>query len=180
MAGLLTLGVILGAAGGIVGAAVDHEQQKQQAETAERNAELQQQQMEYNQRMAEREATALEAENAENVRRMRQEAEALRSQRIAMLGKSGAAMSSGSPLAILGEAAADEELAIQDAHYSGSRQVAALRSKATDYRYGATIARSNVNAAKAAKPGIFGLAANVTGTVGDSLLTYARQNVKKG
>ena len=138
--------------GGVAGALIGHDQAKNQAEVAEKNAKLQLAQMEYNQRMAEREADALAAENIENARRMRIQAEAARSQRIAMLGKSGAAMSSGSPLAVLGAAAADEELAIQDAHYSGARQVGQLRTKATDYAYGAAIAKQNALNAKAAKP----------------------------
>ena len=151
----LTLGLVgltVGLAGSVIGSITAHEQAKQEAEIAEQNAKLQQQQMEYNKRMAEREANALEAENAENAKRQRQAAEYAQSQRLALLGKSGAAMSSGSPLAVLGAAAADEELAIQDAHYSGARQVGQLRTKATDYGYGAAIAKQNVNNIKAQKP----------------------------
>jgi ABC-type transport system involved in cytochrome bd biosynthesis fused ATPase/permease subunit len=148
----MALGLILGLAGSVIGSISAHEQAKQEAEIAEQNAKLQQRQMEYNKRMAEREARALELENAENAKRQRQAAEYAQSQRLALLGKSGAAMSSGSPLAVLGAAAADEELAIQDAHYSGARQVGQIRTKATDYAYGAAIAKQNALNAKAAKP----------------------------
>lgn len=156
--------------GEIAGDLIGYDQAKNQAEVAEKNAKLQLAQMEYNQRMAEREADALAAENIENARRMRIQAEAARSQRIAMLGKSGAAMSSGSPLAVLGAAAADEELAIQDAHYTGARQVGQLRSKATDYGYGAAIARNNVYAASASRPSGLGLGATILGQTGSKLV----------
>lgn len=168
----LTLGLIgltVGVAGSIAGAVSAHEAASEQSRIAEENAKLQQAQMEYNARMQEREAAAAEAENAENARRMREAAEAARSQRLAMLGKSGAAMTSGSPLAILGAAAADEELAIRDAQYSGAREVSALRAKATDYSYGAAIAKSNVNAARAAKPSVLSLGSSIAGTVGNAV-----------
>ena len=97
---------LLGAAGaGTASAITAHQQQRQQAQQAADNARMQQQQMEYNKRMEEREAAALEAETAENVRRQRLESERLRSAQIALLGKSGAAMASGSPLAVLGATA---------------------------------------------------------------------------
>ena len=163
-------GLVAGLAGSISGSVIGYNQQKAQAEAAEENAKMQQAQMEYNQRMAEREAEALEAENAENARRMRQAAEAAQSQRLAMLGKSGAAMTSGSPLAILGAAAADEELAIQDSNYSGARQVGQLRTKATDYGYGAAIAKHNVGAAKAARPSSAGLGMTILGQTGNAIV----------
>lgn len=162
-------GIAIATAGSVTGSVVAHESASEQSRIAEENAKLQQAQMEYNARMQEREAAALEAENAENARRMREAAEAARSQRLAMLGKSGAAMTSGSPLAILGAAAADEELAIRDAQYAGAREVSALRSKVTDYAYGAAIAKSNAAAARAAKPSGLGLAASITGTVGNAI-----------
>lgn len=172
----LTLGLIgltVAAAGSIAGSVIGHNQAKAQAEAAEENARLQQQQMEYNQRMAEREAAALEAENLENAKRMRQAAEEARSQRLALLGKSGAAMTSGSPLAILGAAAADEEQGIQDAHYAASRQISAARTKAVDYGYGAAIAKHNVGAAKASRPSSAGLGMTILGQTGSGLLQGA-------
>lgn len=163
------VGVALGTTAGIIGSVVEHDNAKAQAEAAEQQAKLQQQQMEYNQRMQEREAAALEAESLENAKRMRQAAEDARSQRLALLGKSGAAMTSGSPLAILGAAAADEEQGIQDAHYAATRQIAAARTKAADYGYGAAIAKHNVAAAKASRPTALSLGAKIIGNVGDGL-----------
>lgn len=165
----------VGSAGaGIVGAVESNKAKERQADIAEQNAKLQQAQMEHNARMQEREAAALEAENAENARRMREAAENARSQRLAMLGKSGAAMTSGSPLAILGAAAADEELAIRDAQYTGGRQVSAIRSKVTDYSYGAAIAKSNVNAARASSPTILAQGANIAGEASNGVYKVAK------
>ncbi|MBQ7395945.1 MAG: hypothetical protein IJW08_05365 [Lentisphaeria bacterium] len=174
----------VGAAVAIASAAVStataiegHADAKQAAQNAEDNARLQQQQMEYNQRMEEREAAAIEAEGAENARRQREAAERARSQRIAMLGKSGAAMSSGSPLAVLGSAAADDEMAIMDNHYQTARSVAAHRAKATDYGYGAAVARQNMFAARAARPSGTSLGLNIAGgtigAVGQGISTYS-------
>lgn len=161
-----TAGVIAGTTGAVMGSVEAHKSQQQQAKTAEENARLQQQQMEYNKRMEEREAAALEAETAESVRRQREESARLKASQLAMLGKSGVAMSSGSPLAILGATAADEELKIQDAHYSGARAAAAHRTKAADYGFGASIAKHNALAAKASRPSGASLAGNIIGDVG--------------
>ena len=97
---------------GVVGAVQEHNQ-------AQANSEMQAQQMEYNQRLEEREASRIEQETAENARRQREASEQLKSAQRALLGKSGAAMTSGSPLAILGQTAEDEERKIQDVHYAG-------------------------------------------------------------
>lgn len=155
--------------GGVIGAVEQHNAAKQAAQNAEDNAIMQKQQMEYNKRMEEREAAAVEAENAENARRQRLESERLRSAQMALLGKSGAAITSGSPLAILGQTAADEELKIQDIRYGGARAAAAHRSKATDYGYGAAIAGQNVLAAKASRPTSTALGAAITGEVGSGV-----------
>ena len=169
--GTLTAAAGIGTAvtGGIIGAVEQHNAAKQSAQNAEDNAIMQQQQMEYNKRMEEREAAAIEAENAENARRKRLESERLRSAQMALLGKSGAAITSGSPLAILGQTAADEELKIQDIRYGGARAAAAHRSKATDYGYGSAIAGQNVLAAKASRPTSTALGAAITGEVGSGV-----------
>ena len=158
----ITLAVIGGVGYGIYKKAKDeHQTAENQAKIAEANARLQQQQMEYNERMAQREAAALEAEGAENARRMRAQAEAARSQRIAMLGSSGVAMSSGSPLAVLGEAAADEELSVYDNRYQTARQKAQLEAKAKDYAFGAQVAANNILSAKNSRPSTFSMGLNM-------------------
>lgn len=156
---------ILGGVGYGIYKKVDEQRQiaKNQAKVAEANARLQQQQMEYNQRMAEREAQALEAEGIENARRMRAAAEQARSQRIAMLGRSGTAMSSGSPLAVLGAAASAEELSIQDNKYSTARQLSQLSTKSKDYAFGAKVAANNIQSAKNSRPSSLAFGFNLAG-----------------
>lgn len=164
-----TVGILGAAGGGTASAITAHQQQAQQAQAAADNARMQQQQMEYNKRMEEREAAAVEAETAENVRRQRLESERLRSAQIALLGKSGAAMASGSPLAVLGATALDEERKAQDMHYAGARSAAAHRAQAVAYGFGASIAGQNIKAAKASKPSAWGLAGNLGGVAANTL-----------
>ena len=169
MAEIIALGLIGTAITlGTIGTVQNHNAAQQQAQNAEDSARMQQAQMEYNRRMEEREAAALEAETAENVRRQREESARLRSAQLAMLGKSGAAMASGSPLAILGATAADEEMKAQDMHYAGARSGAAHRSKAIGYSYGAAIAGQGIRAARASRPSgsqlALGIANNVMST----------------
>lgn len=162
-------GIAAGTTGGIIGAVEQHNQARQAAQNAEDNARMQQAQLEYNKRMEEREAATLEAETAENARRQRMQADQLQAQQRALLGKSGAAMTSGSPLAILGQTAADEEMMIQDMHYAGSRGAAAHLTKAADYGYGAAIANQNVLAARASRPSGTALGATIAGEIGSGL-----------
>lgn len=169
-ASLALVGIATATTAGVIGAVEQHNQARQAAQNAEDNARMQQQQLEYNKRMEEREAAALEAETAENVRRQRLQSEHLKAQQIAMLGKSGAAMSAGSPLAVLGQSAADEELMIQDTHYAGARSVAAHKVKAADYGYGAAIAGQNVLAAKASRPTSTALGATIAGEIGSGAI----------
>lgn len=150
---------------GVVGAVEQRNQAKQNAQNAEDNARIQQAQLQYNARMEQREAAAIEAETAENARRQRLQSEQLKAQQMALLGKSGAAMTAGSPLAVLGQTAADEEKMIQDTHYAGYRSASAHRTKALDYSYGAAIANQNIHAARASRPSGASLALNIAGQV---------------
>lgn len=166
MASVIALGLAATSiAVGVTQSVESYNEAAQAAQNAEDNARMQQAQMEYNKRLEEREAAAIEAEGQENARRLREAAEQERSRRIAMLGKSGAAMTSGSPLAILGAAAADEEMRIQDSHYQNARQAAQHYGKAVDYGYGAAIARQNAAAARASRPSGLSLAMGITGAV---------------
>ena len=129
-------------AGAVTGGVVGGVAAQQQHEQARANAEMQAQQAEYNRRLEEREASRQERENLENVRRQREQSEYLKAQQRALLGKSGAAMTSGSPLAILGATAQDEELKAQDMHYAGYQQVQNHREAAKMYQYQADVARA--------------------------------------
>ncbi len=163
----LPTGIILAvtsAALGTVGIIAGAEEQKNQAAIAKENARIQQAQIAYNQRAEEREAAAIEAENAENIRRQRLESERLKAAQRAMLGKSGAALASGSPLAILGETAAIEERSALDSHYAGYRQAAAHYARAAEYGVQGQIAAWNAKMAKRTKPSGLSTMLNITDT----------------
>ena len=146
-------------AGGVVGGISSIAEHRQ----AQANADAQAKQAEYNKRLEEREAARVEAETAENVRRQRQQAETLKAQQRALLGKSGAAMNSGTPLAILGITAADEELRAQDAHTAGYQQADNHREAAKMYQYQAGVARAQAPSGSSLA---LSLAGNALGTVG--------------
>lgn len=167
---LALVGIATATTAGVIGSVEQHNQARQAAQNAEDNARLQQQQLEYNKRMEMQEAATIEAENQENARRQRMESESLRASQIALLGKSGAAMSSGSPLAVLGQSAADEELKIRDLRYMGARSASAHTTKATDYGFGATIAGQNAVAAKNSRPSGTALGATIAGHIGSGAI----------
>ena len=166
---LATTAVTVGTYSAIEG----YQNQKYQADLAEENARIQMAQLEYNKRLEEREAAAIEAEGNENARRLHEQAEILKAQQRALLGKSGAAMAAGSPLAILGQTASDEELKIQDSLYMTARQSAAARSKAADYEFGYALAQQDMTAAKASRPTGLSLGMNLTGAAITPFINYA-------
>lgn len=129
---------------GIVGGVASYNQQKANYEQQKANAEAQAQQAEYNRRLEEREAQQQEKESQEAARRQREEAAEYRSRQIALLGKGGAALASGSPLAVLGETAARQEMAVQDTHRSGALQYNRRMTQAQEYGYQADVARNSV------------------------------------
>ncbi len=143
---------------GVVGAVQEHNQ-------AQANSEMQAQQMEYNQRLEEREASRIEQETAENARRQREASEQLKAQQRALLGKSGAAMTSGSPLAILGQTAEDEEQKIQDVHYSGYQAAQQHRNQASMFKYQAGVARAQAPSSSSLGLSIAGNAVNTVGNL---------------
>jgi len=146
-------------AGGVVGGVASIAEHNQ----AKANAKAQEQQAEYNKRQEMREAARIEAETAENARRQREQSERLKAQQRALLGKSGAAMTSGSPLAILGATAADEELKVQDVHRVGYQQADQHREAAKMYEYQGRLARAQAPSGSSLA---LSLAGNALGTVG--------------
>lgn len=129
---------------GIVGGVASYNQQKANYAQQKANAEAQAQQAEHNRKIEEREAQVHEQEAQEQARRQREEAAELRSRQIALLGKSGAALTSGSPLAILGESAARQEMEVQDTHRSGTLTYNRRMTQAQEYGYQANVARNSV------------------------------------
>lgn len=172
-ASLITTAVatVVGTGLSVAGGIVQHNQ-------AKANAEMQEEQMRYNQRLAEREAAIQEDENLEAARRQREQSEALRARQRAMLGKSGAAMTAGSPLALLGETARNQEIAAQDTMRSGYLQSQQSREQAKMFGYQAGVAR-----AQAPSAGM--LALNITSQINSGIKdiagaggTYANSKAK--
>ena len=161
--GTALAGVATSVATGTVGAVQQHNQ-------AVANAKAQEEQMNYNKRLEEREAARVESENAENAKRQRLLAAQMRSQQTALLGKSGAAMTSGSPLAILGQTAADQEMIVQDAHTRGAIEADKHREQAKMFGYQAGVARMSA-------PSNAMLGANIAGTWGQGLTTMGQTGI---
>lgn len=155
-AGVAAAAAVAGGVVGTIGAVSQHNQEKA-------NAEMQSQQAQYNKRLEEREAAQIEAETAENVRRQRLQAEQFKAQQRAMLGKSGAAMTSGSPLAILGQTAVDEELQIQNTAFTGYNQAMKHREQAKMFGYQAQVAKAQAPSGSSLALNIAGQAINTTG-----------------
>lgn len=151
---------------GIIGNVQQHNQ-------AKANAAAQENQLNYNKRLEEREAARIETETAENVRRQREASEALKAQQRALLGKSGAAMTSGSPLAVLGETAADEELKVQDIGYRGYQSAQEHREQAKMYGYQARVAKAQAPSKTSLGLTIAGNAAEGIGKIGSSIMNFA-------
>lgn len=177
--GLLAWGAVAVTTGAVLGgvsAAQQHEQ-------ARANAEMQAQQAEYNKRLAEREAARTEAETAENMRRQHEAAEELKARQRAMLGHSGAAFASGSPLAVLGQTAADEELKVLDTAYAGYSSAQQHREQAKMYQYQAGVARAQKPSSSSLGLNIAGQAVGAVGQIaqlGASAYSTSQATAKSG
>ena len=165
-------------AGSVVGGVVGGISAIEQHNQARANAEMQAQQAEYNKRLEEREASRIERENEENARRQREQSEYLKAQQRALLGKSGAAMTSGSPLAILGATAMNEELKVQDAHVGGYQAVQNHREQAKMYQYQAGVARAQKPSGSSLALSLVGQAAGTTGKVAGIAGNYVTQRAE--
>ncbi|MBQ7731592.1 MAG: hypothetical protein IJT68_07135 [Lentisphaeria bacterium] len=174
----LTIATAVAATTAIVGGVVGGVAGIQQHNQARANAEMQAEQAEYNKRLEEREASRLERENDENARRQREQSEYLKAQQRALLGKSGAAMTSGSPLAILGATAMNEELKVQDAHVGGYQAVQNHREQAKMYQYQAGVARAQKPSGSSLALSLVGQAAGTTGKVAGIAGNYVTQRAE--
>lgn len=163
------VGIAASVTGGIVSSVEQHKAQKKQADIAEQNALVQQKQAAYNQRVEEREAAIAAEEARENARRQREEYQRLLSTQSALYGKSGAALSAGSPLAILGQTAADEAKASDGILRTGYREQQKHLLAARGFSTDSTIAGLNAASARASKPGYTQLTGAILGHVGDGL-----------
>ena len=179
MATALAIGAaVAGAVAATVGTAVGVAGSVAQNNQARANAQAQADQLAYNRRVEEREAARVEAETAENARRQREAAEELKARQRALLGKSGAAMTSGSPLAILGQTAADEELKIHDVHYAGYNQAQHHREQAKMYGYQAGVAKAQSPSSASLGLNVAGQLASGVGSLANIGMGYANFRTK--
>ena len=148
------IGTVVSTTTSIVGA-------NQQQNQAEANAKSQQDMLDYNARQEQREAETVLAENNEAARRQRLEDERIKSLQRASYGKSGVAIASGSPLAVLGDAAANMEMGVQDTHRTGARQYSQRMAQSNSFMYQGRVARGSV--------GKGSLITGVGGAIGSSL-----------
>ncbi len=165
-AGVMATSALVGGTLGVIG---DIQQQRQ----AEANAKMQSQQFEYNRKLEEREADRIEQESAENARRQHEESERMKSRQRALLGKSGAAMTSGSPLAVLGQTAEDEERRKQDMLYGGYNEAQQRRNQATMLQYQSDVARAQAPSRAGLGLSIAGRAVDMFGQLGQTGMSYA-------
>lgn len=139
-------GSVFGGVSSIVGGIMDYKQQNNQADAQEKAFENEQQNQrnmaDYNAKLAEQQARETEAQTAEREARIRLEGERTLSMQRAMYGKSGAALTSGSPLAVLGETAMNNEISALDARRAGNAQAADLRQQGQMYDYQGNVATS--------------------------------------
>lgn len=143
-----------------------------QGEIAKANAKQQQKLFEYNARQEEREANYELEENKEQVIRQREQQEALQARQRALLGKSGAAMTSGSPLAVLGETARKMEIDTSEYLRSGYSQYSQRTSNANLYRYQASMAKNSYSP--------FSTILNASSSVIDTAMLYKSYKLKGG
>ena len=143
-----------------------------QGEIAKANAKQQQKLFEYNARQEEREANYELEENKEQVVRQREQQEALQARQRALLGKSGAAMTSGSPLAVLGETARKMEIDTSEYLRSGYSQYSQRTSNANLYRYQASMAKNSYSP--------FSTILNASSSVIDTAMLYKSYKLMGG
>ena len=143
-----------------------------QGEIAKANAKQQQKLFEYNARQEEREANYELEENKEQVIRQRYQQKALQARQRALLGKSGAAMTSGSPLAVLGETARKMEIDTSEYLRSGYSQYSQRTSNANLYRYQASMAKNSYSP--------FSTILNASSSVVDTAMLYKSYKLKGG
>ena len=125
----LTMGIL---------SAVESNQQQQA------NAKAQQRLLNYNRRQELIEANNVEKETETADIRQREEQARLRASQRALYAKSGSAMTAGSPLAVLGETAATQQIESSDLRRQGATEYNRRISAANSYAYQAQVAKNSV------------------------------------
>lgn len=145
------------------------------ARQQQQNAYAQESMLEYNTRQERVEAKNAEEETKESDIRLRQEQERQRAARRAMYGKSGAAMYAGSPLALLGETASNQQIESNDLRRQGATEYNRRMSAAAAYSYQAQIARNSYSSSA----NKLAIAGGVLSGIG-SISSAAGQDVRTG
>lgn len=173
---------VIGGAASVAGGIMNYNQQNQQADAQEKAFEAEQQNAqniaEYNAKLAERQAQETEAEAAEREKRARIEGERRLATQRAFYGKSGAALSTGSPLAVLGETAVNNEMTALEVRREGVIAANDLRSQGQMYEYqGAVSGSKSFYRPSYAGSLLSGVAGGVAG-LGQAAGTYANYAYK--
>lgn len=142
MATLLSLGVIAAYAVGTTTSIVSGVQNYQQQKA---NARAQEDMFNYNARLEEREADNALKESQEADQRQRVEQARLRASQRALYAKSGASMTAGSPLAVLGETAATQQIESSDLLRQGATEYNQHMTQRNNLLYQGKVAKNSVN-----------------------------------
>lgn len=153
-------GAALGMGLGIFGAI-------QQARQQKANAEMQAQAEDYNAKMEDDYAEKLDKQSEINSLRNRQKINAAQGSAVASLGKSGIALSSGSPLAVMAENQVRMETEAHDQQVNEYQEAMKHREQAKMHRYQAAVHRAGGEAA------MNGMAGNILGSVAGGLSSSA-------
>ena len=158
---ITAIGAVAAATGATISAVDQYRQSKANAKSEQNVAN-------YNARVSQLEGQAAEQQAAENSRRQLVMARREQSQRIAQYGASGAALNSGSPLALLGQAAADASVTANDTLHQGSVFRSSKMSEAYGYQYQGRLARGRAMGKSALTGSIIGSWGQAASSIGSS------------
>ena len=159
-------GALVAATGATISAVDQYRQSKANAKSEQNVAN-------YNAKVSQLEGQAAEQQAAENSRRQLVMARREQSQRIAQYGASGAALNSGSPLALLGQAAADASVTANDTLHQGSVFRSSKMSEAYGYQYQGRLAKGRAMSKSALTGSIIGAWGQAAASSGSAMANYA-------
>lgn len=163
-------GAALGMGLGIFGAI-------QQARQQKANAEMQAQAEDYNAKMEDNYAKKLDEQSKINSARNRQKINAAQGSAVASMGKSGIALASGSPLAVMAENQVRMETEAHDQQVNEYQEAMKHREQAKMHRYQAAVHRAGGEAAMNGMAGnILGSVAGGLSSMGSSIMSFNSYN----
>lgn len=158
-------GTIAGTTTGIISGIQNQRQQ-------EANAEAQQEMANYNAQLEQREADSVLKETEAADQRQRDEQARFRAAQRALYGKSGAAMTAGSPLAVLGETAATHQIESSDLRRQGAAEYNRHMAQKQNLIFQGNVAKKSVNR-NSMYLGIGSSLASGIGSLGSTLIAGA-------